>query len=114
MQHATWARRLPGRLPVLSPRGDVVMHSNWSKRASSCTWVVTHARSGRPVFVHGAPAPPLPLLEALAAGPALEGARVVHLHIEGTAPHAAPGKESAFRAVSLFTSAPLREALAAG
>jgi acyl-CoA hydrolase len=66
------------------------------------------------VFLHGAAATPTPLLEALAARTDLEGVRVVHLHTEGPAPHAAPGREAAFRAVSLFISSPLRQAVAEG
>jgi acyl-CoA hydrolase len=66
------------------------------------------------VFLHGAAATPTPLLEALAARTDLEAIRVVHLHLEGPAPHVAPGRQSAFRAVSLFTNAPLRQAVAEG
>jgi acyl-CoA hydrolase len=66
------------------------------------------------VFVHGASATPTPLLDALAARADLEGVTVYHLHTAGPAPHAAPGKERQFRAVSLFTGAPLREAVGAG
>jgi acyl-CoA hydrolase len=66
------------------------------------------------VFLHGAAATPTPLVEALGARTDLAGVRVCHLHIEGPAPHVAPGRESAFRAVSLFTSAPLRQAVAEG
>jgi acyl-CoA hydrolase len=75
---------------------------------------MARVRSGMTVFLHGAAATPTPLLQALAARTDLEGVRVVHLHTEGPAPHAAPGRGAAFRAVSLFTAAPLREAVAEG
>jgi acyl-CoA hydrolase len=75
---------------------------------------VARIRSGMTVFLHGAAATPTPLIEALAARTDLERVRVVHLHIEGAAPYVEPGRESAFRAVSLFTSAPLRQAVAEG
>jgi 4-hydroxybutyrate CoA-transferase len=66
------------------------------------------------VFLHGAAATPMPLVEALAARTDLEEVRVVHLHIEGSAPHVDAGRQSVFRAVCLFASAPLRQALAEG
>jgi acyl-CoA hydrolase len=66
------------------------------------------------VFLHGAAATPLPLVQALAARTDLEGVRVVHLHTEGTADYAAPGREREFRAVSLFTGGPLRQAVDEG
>src|ERR671939_465520 len=90
------------------------MHNDWASRAVSPAGVVAHVRSGMTVFLHGAAATPTPLVEALAARTDLEDVRVVHLHTEGRAPHAAPGREAAFRAVSLFTGAPLREAVAEG
>jgi acyl-CoA hydrolase len=63
------------------------------------------------VFLHGAAATPTPLLEALAARTDLVGVRIVHLHTEGPAPHAAADRGEAFRVVSLFTAAPLRQAV---
>jgi acyl-CoA hydrolase len=66
------------------------------------------------IFLHGAAATPAPLVEALAARTDLEAVRVVHLHLEGPAPHVTPGRQSSFRAVSLFTSAQLRSAVAEG
>jgi acyl-CoA hydrolase len=90
------------------------MRSDWMSRAASPCEVVAHIRSGMTVFLHGAAATPTPLIEALAARTDLERVRIVHLHLEGPAPHVAPGRESAFRAVSLFTSASLREAVAQG
>jgi acyl-CoA hydrolase len=66
------------------------------------------------VFFHGAAATPTPLIEALSARSDLENVRIVHLHTEGTAPYVAPGRDGAFRAVSLFTGAPLRQAVAEG
>jgi acyl-CoA hydrolase len=90
------------------------MPSDWASRAESPSEVVARVRSGMTVFLHGAAATPTPLIEALAARTDLEGVRVVHLHIEGTAPHVDPGRERAFRAVSLFNGASLRGAVAAG
>jgi acyl-CoA hydrolase len=90
------------------------MASDWAGRAVSPAEVVACVRSGMSVFLHGAAATPTPLLEALAARTDLEGVRIIHLHTEGPAPHAEPGREPAFRAVSLFTGRPLRQAVTEG
>jgi acyl-CoA hydrolase len=90
------------------------MQGDWRRRAVSAEAVAAHVRSGMTVFVHGAAATPLPLVAALAGRTDLERVRVVHLHTEGEAPYAAPGKETAFRATSLFLSHPLRQAVAEG
>src|SRR5262249_57160349 len=91
-----------------------LMPNNWSSRAVGPSETVAPIRSGMTVFLHGAAATPTPLIEALAARADLEAVRVVHLHLEGSAPHVAPGRPFAVRAVSLFTSAPLRQAVAEG
>ncbi len=90
------------------------MPGDWTTRAVSPAEAVTPIRSGMTVFLHGAAATPHPLIEALAARTDLENVRVVHLHTEGEAPYVAPGMEAAFRAVSLFTGPPLRQAVAEG
>jgi 4-hydroxybutyrate CoA-transferase len=90
------------------------MLAEWTKRAVSAAQVVSRIRSGMTVFVHGAAATPLPLVEALSARTDLENVRIVHLHTEGKAPYAAEGKGSAFRVVSLFTGEPVRQAVADG
>ena len=90
------------------------MSSDWTTRAVSPAETVKPIRSGMTVFLHGAAATPHPLIEALAARADLENVRVVHLHTEGEAPYVAPGMEAAFRAVSLFTGPPLRQAVAEG
>lgn len=88
--------------------------ADWVSSGSSPAAAVAPIRSGMTVFVHGAAATPTPLLEALAARTDLEGVTVYHLHTDGSAPHCAPGTEGRFRAVSLFTGAPLRPAVADG
>src|SRR4051794_10582601 len=90
------------------------MHTDWAAHAASPAEVVAPIRSGMTVFLHGAAATPFPVVEALAARTDLQDVRVVHLHTEGRAPYVAPGKEAAFRAVSLFTGTPLRQAVAEG
>ncbi len=90
------------------------MQGDWERRAVSPAEVMGRVRSGMTVFLHGSAATPTPLVEALAARTDLEGVRIVHLHTEGQAPYADPGREKAFRAVSLFLSTPVRQAVADG
>lgn len=67
------------------------------------------------VFVHGAAATPSVLLRALAARSSeLRNVETVHLHLDGDAPHAAPGLEHAFRPNALFCGANMRAAVAEG
>lgn len=88
------------------------MALNWKSRAVSATDVMSVVRSGTNLFVHGACATPAPLLEALCQRHDLADVKLYHLHTAGAAPFAAPGREQEFRSVSLFTGAPLRQAIA--
>ena len=88
------------------------MSVSWPARSVPAADVVAAVRSGTSVFVHGACATPAPLVDALCARRDLAGVRLYHLHTAGPAPFAAPGREREFRSVSLFTGAPLREAIA--
>jgi len=90
------------------------MSSDWTARAVSPTEVVAPIKSGMTVFLHGAAATPLPLVEALSARTDLRDVRIVHLHTEGAAPYVAPGTEERFRAISLFIGTPLRQAVTEG
>ncbi|AOS43372.1 Succinyl-CoA:coenzyme A transferase [Lacunisphaera limnophila] len=86
----------------------------WSTRAVSAAEAVSVICSGTNLFIHGAAATPTPLVEALAARHDLEGVRLWHLHTNGPAPFAEPGREREFRSVSLFTGSPLRAAVKEG
>ena len=86
--------------------------SPWKSRAISAADCAAVVRSGTNVFIHGACATPTPLIEALCARHDLAGVRLYHLHTTGPAPFAARGREQEFRSVSLFTGAPLRQAIA--
>jgi 4-hydroxybutyrate CoA-transferase len=88
------------------------MLQNWKFRAVSAADVVAVVRSGTNVFLHGACATPAPLIDALCARRDLADVRLYHLHTAGPAPFAASGREGEFRSVSLFTGAPLRQAIA--
>ena len=88
------------------------MSPDWKSSAVSAADAAAHLRSGTNVFIHGACATPAPLIEALCARHDLEGVKLYHLHTAGPAPFAASGREREFRSVSLFTGAPLRQAVA--
>ncbi len=76
---------------------------------------VSRIGSGDRVFVHGAAATPLRLIEAMTArAPELRDVEVVHLHTEGPAPYALPEHAASFRVNALFVGANLREAVQAG
>jgi acyl-CoA hydrolase len=71
--------------------------------------------SGHRVFVHEAAMAPTSLLEALARrGKELENVEVVHLHVNGPAPHLAPELAGHLRHNALFTGPNAREAIAEG
>ncbi len=81
---------------------------------SSAVDVVAHIRSGARIFVHGAAATPIPLLEALAARADLEGVRLYHLHTTGTACFVAPQLAQRLRSVSFFVGPDVRSAVGEG
>jgi acyl-CoA hydrolase len=69
---------------------------------------------GHRVYIHGASAVPLPLVEAMCAEERLRDVALYHLHLNGPAPFAAPGLEERFRSQSLFAGENVREAIAEG
>jgi 4-hydroxybutyrate CoA-transferase len=76
---------------------------------------VQHIKSGDRVFVQGQAATPTVLLDALAARASeLRDVETVHLHLEGTAPHAHPSVAASFRPNAFFVGANLRLAVAEG
>lgn len=81
---------------------------NWRSRAVSPSDAVAKLKNGSKVFVHGAAATPLPLLEALCVRPGVEGVTLYHLHTLGDAPFADPSQAGRMLSVSLFTGAHLR------
>jgi acyl-CoA hydrolase len=88
------------------------MLPDWKSRAVPASTAVNLIRNGSRVYLHGACATPAPLIEALCARHDLESVRLYHLHTAGPAPFADAGREHEFRSVSLFTGAPLRQAVA--
>ncbi|HEX7838636.1 MAG TPA: acetyl-CoA hydrolase/transferase C-terminal domain-containing protein [Kofleriaceae bacterium] len=90
------------------------LDASWSARAVSAADAISHVPSGARVFVHGAAATPIPLLDALAARRDLEGVRLYHLHTQGTASCFAPGVTDRLRSVSMFVGADARPAVGDG
>lgn len=76
---------------------------------------VATIRSGQSLYVHGASATPETLLAALTArSEELSDVRVIHLHIEGPAPHLAPEMAGHFRHLALFIGPNARRAVNEG
>jgi 4-hydroxybutyrate CoA-transferase len=90
------------------------LDSSWSARAVSAADAVAHVPSAARVFVHGAAATPVPLLDALAARRDLEAVRLYHLHTQGSASCFAPAVSGWLRSVSMFVGADARPAVADG
>ncbi len=86
----------------------------WTERAVSADDALANVKSGMRLFVHGAAATPLPLLEALCRRTDLEGVRLYHLHTAGDCDFAEPEHAGQFRSVSLFTGAALRRPIEEG
>lgn len=86
----------------------------WRARAVSASDAVRTINSGERVFVHGAAATPLALLEALTDRTDLEQVRLYHLHLEGPCRFAEPRYEGVFRSVSFFAGPALRRPIAEG
>jgi acyl-CoA hydrolase len=87
---------------------------SWSARGVSAIEVAAHIPTGARVFVHGAAATPISVVDALAARNDLEGVRLYHLHTSGTASFAAREVAKRLRSVSFFVGPHLREAVAEG
>lgn len=90
------------------------MNREWQKQAVSADDVVAHVRSGDKVFVHGASATPVPLIEALARRTDLENVTLYHLHTSGPYPFMEGELKKRFRSVSLFVGSALRKPIAEG
>jgi 4-hydroxybutyrate CoA-transferase len=76
---------------------------------------VADIRSGQQIYLHAASAVPSVLLDALVARAAeLEDVKVVHLHVEGPAPHLAPEMAGHFRHLALFIGPNARAAVNEG
>lgn len=88
--------------------------STWSSRAMSAADVAAHVPSGARVFVQGAAATPVPLLDALAARTDVEEVRLYHLHTQGTDRFLSEDAAERMRSVSFFVGANARPAVDSG
>jgi acyl-CoA hydrolase len=91
-----------------------MLHADWRTRALAPADAVSLVASGMRVFVHGAAATPVPLLEALTARTDLEAVRLYHLHTSGAAPWTSSECAGRLRSVSLFNGPALRDPVAEG
>jgi len=76
--------------------------------------VVRHIKSGDRVFIHGASATPIPLIDAMCRRTELRDVTLVHLHTAGDCAFGRPEHAGRFRSVSVFAGAPLRGPIAEG
>jgi acyl-CoA hydrolase len=88
--------------------------STWRSRAVGAEEALSCVKSRARVFVHGAAATPLDLLEGLCKRTDLEGVRLYHLHLEGPCRFADPDQAGRLRSISLFTGHSMRGAVAEG
>lgn len=90
------------------------LNPTWQQRAVTPEEAVLPIKSGMRVFLHGACASPIPLIEAMSARTDVQGVELYHLHMAGTAPFAEPDRAGRFHANSLFTGGNLRTAVNEG
>lgn len=88
--------------------------TSWKNAAVSADDAVKHIKSGDKVFVHGASATPITLLDALCRRTELENVTLYHLHTTGHSAFADPQHAGRFLSVSLFTGGDLRQPIAEG
>jgi 4-hydroxybutyrate CoA-transferase len=86
----------------------------WFDRASSPTEIADLIPNGACVFLHGAAATPVSLVDAIAARTDLEGVTLYHLHTTGTASFVAPEVAHRLRSVSFFVGENVRKAVREG
>jgi len=87
---------------------------SWRSRAVSADDATALVQSDHRVFIHGASATPIPLVEALCRHRELAGVKLYHLHTAGTAAFAEPEHEGRFFSVSLFAGAGVRKPIEEG
>src|SRR5512141_111830 len=87
---------------------------NWKDAAVSPEEAVSRITSGMHVFVHGAAATPMPLVDALSKRRDLTGVTLHHLHLEGRCGFADPECAPHFRSNSLFIGPALRKPIEEG
>ncbi|MEZ4398526.1 MAG: acetyl-CoA hydrolase/transferase C-terminal domain-containing protein [Kofleriaceae bacterium] len=91
-----------------------MLSPDWASRATAAADAIAAIGAGAKVFVHGAAATPVPLLDALAARTDLTDVTLYHLHTAGTASFLDPAVAGRLRSVSFFVGPDARRAVADG
>ncbi|KAJ8709590.1 hypothetical protein PYW08_009594 [Mythimna loreyi] len=84
---------------------------------NACEAFEKYLKSGQTVFVQGAAATPVPLLDAMTAvgmNGNMKDIKVVHMHTEKEAKYVAPECKDTFRSMSLFMAKNVRKSVAEG
>jgi 4-hydroxybutyrate CoA-transferase len=95
-------------------RPAMALDPGWRSRAVSAESALSLVKSASRVFIQGAAATPITLLDGLCRRTDLERVRLYHMHLEGPCAFAEPRHEGRFFSVSLFTGAALRAPVAEG
>lgn len=82
--------------------------SDWRNKATSPAQAVKLLSSGTNIFLHGAAATPVPLIEAMSERQDLADCRLYHLHTEGAASVAAPRTSERLHSISMFSGPEMR------
>ncbi len=91
-----------------------MLDPRWRDRAVSTHQALSWVKSGNRVFVQGAAATPLGLLDALCLQTALEAVTLYHLHLEGPCAFVEPEHVGRFFSISLFVGPRMRKPVEEG
>ncbi len=116
---STQVSRSASPVPAEPPTGRARTVPSWQRvlqeRTVTAEEAVRHVLSGDRVFLQGQAAAPRVLLDALVGrAPELRDVEIVHLHVNGPAPHVAPAMAGHFRHRALFMGANVRQAVNEG
>ena len=90
------------------------MKDDWKNRVVFAEDAVALIKNGMRVYIHGACASPVPLLEAMVARQSLTDVTLYHLHVGGDAPFARPENADRFHSISFFAGANVRGIIESG
>ncbi|MBX7186309.1 MAG: 4-hydroxybutyrate CoA-transferase [Vicinamibacteria bacterium] len=90
------------------------MKDDWKNRIVFAEDAVALIKNGMNVYIHGACASPVPLLEAMVARKSLTDVTLYHLHVGGEAPFARPENADRFHSISFFAGANVRGIIESG
>ena len=93
---------------------SVGLDARWRDRAVSVPQALARLKSGDRVFVHGAAATPLALLDGLADKTDVEAVTLYHLHLEGPCEFVEPAHAGRYFSVSLFVGPRMRKPIEEG